>query len=1046
MNQYRTVARGVAGAIILSMAAATAAVFPASAQAQSAQLERIIQQERQAAQDLARFQREQIKPLAEELRILRDEERRARSEVQSISADAQERSRDVARARNNLRQLENQEFILNVDLSELAKTFRFFREARTNEAAIEFGQNIFKMLNGPNAQPPRRLNDIEEFVFREEIVFRRKMVAIIGPALVKIGELTTSIVANTRLLKSVGGLQNPGLNDGTYKAVFNITRKWARDIGQPLPGIDQKTAEAKDMAAELQRISNQQLFGNPDGRAAALEAVKRSRSVAEFILAAAEEKLAISQTALQEANAVLDEQSGEADKIEERLEKLREQERDLQQKVADLGQQSLQAQTSNILSQATGRRIAVSARLRVSNPFRSNFGRNNKVAVDDLTAALLDLPRKLSVNTSSTYEVEETVTCQVCQRRSSDSDEVVCRDETARTFRQISLPSDPDARYSTSPGNELRQRDKIVEGREAGQGFIRGRLNSKVASVTTADSPCGRVRVVQSGSPGVETEQHAVEALQVQNIRTVGADDEGRIDLIHVPASFDFEGFSRRTRGGIALRGDVVGASTSIGASLAVRPTLIGNTSGLDITRRDNSSDVAIVARDAGGDVQIAYFIRDESGRQVGRENVQVTSSALTGRIQKPGDNDDRLLALGETASFQIVIDGRASTSGWKVEWEGGQQGVEFSKETSFSGTRSATQVRFTDPKLVGKNFVMRARIKDGEEEIAQIQFPQHEMIIRMRDMRFVLAKSDIGVEAIDFFTPTAPNAFQGIEVQIRDSSRSAIPVAEAFRGRSVLSVRQIGLSVLNVGPNTEMGRTIEGRALASTTEVGSGLLEAIVDVQQAREQGVHFVGSGANTGRLRETVLLTLNRLFVEIQDGPNGQEFVLKSFGPARITGYNAVFNFTGGQTETASFQESAFGGEARVPVNGRNFIRADVARQNGRVVGSVSSALDGRPLPPTTVRLEIPPEGVSGGQVVVRGLIENIAHNDSFDLRCEWEVDPTLGTLRDETTSVSPTGETGGICINALTLSDDPSNVNRDVDIGIRISRQIGAGDPS
>lgn len=1037
MNQYRTVARGVAGAIILSMAAATAAVFPASAQAQS--LEQVVQQLNEKRRELQEFQSSKVKPKETEVREAQRQYNQTADVVDVARDGMREAQRVVNRYKAALRDLQDKQFILSFGTDELAGLFKKFDEATTNEEATRIGRLIFRARFGLSRQPPPNFTRLADVIFQEKIKFRREAVALIGPALIGIGQVVVSIVdVKTAGLKprqeAFGDFVGP-----FFKPVFTHLKIWSKIMGTPILPQDQLAKEAKRINGELTRIRDQDLFGHPEGREAAKKAIVEARASIEARLSKTQSVIDQGAGELAKAEDRLEEASEKVSKAQAELDELKKQEQPLLEAVRQLQQKSLEVQTKEILREATGRRIGVDGRLDLTDA--DGRGRSTAVvAVDNLTSAILNIPKRLRGHVSSTYEVEETIECEECRRRSSTSDEIVCTPRTVKTFRRISIPDDPDARMS-SGGGALRVTGRAVDGASPGEGVVRAFLPTGVANVRNENSVCGPIRVVQQG-PAKEIIGANVGVAKVSNLRFEGFDkDQKQIDLFVIAG--DTLGVTRADRTTLRLVADVEGPVPAFNRQLNLQPRISGSTRGLSFPggRQGQGSTLSVLARGGGANTDVAFVVEGDRGQELERVQMKVTSNALSARA--PGDE----LEIFEKGRFQILVGGRGNTNGFTAKWffsgisESGA--MSFQQETSFSGGRTSNEFFFETLAFAGAMIEVRADIFDGEKQIASVTFPEVRLIARLSDMRFVLAGSDIGVAALDIFTPINANLLPGIELQVRDVNRNKVTFNRFSSIRPTIT--QTGLPILKIGPNTDINRTIDGRAIASSTEVGSGTLVSEFDLRAAREKGIVFSNSGGRS-RIVESVLLTLNRLTVERQQGQNGEEFVLKSVGPAAITGYTATFHFTGGQTETTGFEASAFGGEARVLVNGRRFIRADVARQTGRVVGSVSSALDGQPLPPATVRLEIPPEGASGGSVVVRGIIENVQHNDSFDLRCEWEVDPTLGTLRDETTSVSPTGETGGICINALTLSDDPSNVNRDVNIGIRISRQIGSGDPS
>lgn len=1035
MNQYRTVARGFSGAIILCIAVVTATVSPTALKAQS--LEQVIRQLDQKQRELQDFQNSTIAPKEAEVRKAQADFNKASQAMEAARQDMRQVRKIVNQLKSALRQIQDKQFILSFGTDELAELFRKFDEATTNEEATRIGRQIFRARFGINREPPPNFTRLADVIFQEKIKFRREAVALIGPALVGIGQVVVKMVdVRTAALKpkpeAFGEAVGP-----FFKPVFTHLRILSNIIKKPFLPQDIAVKEAKEINNELTRIRDQDLFGHKEGREAAEKAIVAARAKVEAQLSGERRKLDDANKKLADAENELEELSELLAEFEAELAELKKQEEPLLEAVNSLREKSLEVQTKETLREATGRRIGVSASVALSDP--DGRGRPvGHVAVDELTAAVLGIPSRLKGRVSSTYEVEETIECEECRRRSEDSDEIVCTPRSATTFRRISIPTDPDARLIGR--GDVRTTGRAVDGAAPGEGEVFARLGSSVGGVRVEDSVCGRVRVIDRGPP-LEVLGAKVGVAKVSNLRLDGfAQGEDTVDLFVIAG--DTLGTTRADRASLRLVADIEGSVPFGARNLEIPPRISGRTRGLAFPngRGGRGSRLDIRATGGGGNADVAFVVEGDRGQELERIQMKVTSNAISART--PGDE----LELLQTGRFEIVIEGRADTSDLSVKWfhaspRTGE--LQMKQETRFSGSRSVNEVSFDTISLAGKFIRMQADIFKGGEKIADVQFPEVRMIARLADMRFVLAGSDIGVAALDIFTPINANLLPGIELQVRDVNRNKVTFNQFGNIRP--SISQTGLPILDIGPTTDINRTINGRAIASSTEVGSGTLVSEFDLRAAREAGIIFANSGGRS-RLVETVLLTLNRLTVERQPGQNGEEFVLKSVGPARITGYNAVFHFSGGQTETTGFEASTFGGEARVPVNGRRFLRADVVRQTGQVVGSVSSALDGQPLPPTTVRLEIPPEVRSGGSLVVRGIIENVQHNDSFDLRCEWEVDPTLGTLRDEITSVSPTGETGGICINALTLSDDPANVNRSVNVGIKVSRQIGAGDPS
>lgn len=749
----------------------------------------------------------------------------------------------------------------------------------------------------------------------------------------------------------------------------------------------------------------------------------------------------------------LEKARAELDEREVELAQLREREREMLGPIQDLRDKSNETVSRGILNggtgasnsngggtgqaqrETTGRRIGVKTGI-VSLTDAEGLGRPTGLAMDKLTSAITGLPTRLKATVASTYMIEEIIKCEECRRRSEDSDEVICTPRQVKNFRRVNIPSDTDAAI-VADGEALAVTGRAVDGGAPGSSRVFAQLSSGVAAIRRENSVCGQITVVESG-PAVDSRPgNAVDVFEVSNVRIEGV-PEGRdsLDLFVIGART--EGKSFKERGALELKADAKGpnANRLLGA-IRIPPRVTGRTRGLDVIDGP-SSRTGFIARDGGANAEVLFFIKDIRGTTLERHRSRVTTSNVDTRT--PGAE----LVMGDKGRFSVVIDGDADTSKLSVEWAisgASDSALGLKQTTGFSGKSANNVISFDSLDLAGATIQMRARVLEGTRLVASVSFPDVRLIARMSDLRFALAGSRISVAALDIFTPAPANALPGIELQLLDVNGDRVEGGRNSRLRP--SVRQEGLDVLRIGPNTEMNRTIEGRAIAGTAEVGSGLLVAELDLRQARERGVVFAGKSDSGGRLVENVLLTLNRLVIERHEGSQGEEFVLKAIGPAKMTGYRAVFTFGDGSSQATNFESNAFGGEARVPVNGRRFVRGDVARQSGTVVGSVSAELDGAPLPPPVVAVDIPAQGDAGGVIVVRGLIQNILHNDSFDLRCEWEVDGTLGAFKDPVTTVSPTGESGGICINSLTLSDDPANLNRDVGVSVKVSRQVGAG---
>lgn len=1023
------VATVLAGAVFLLF-------FDAASSAATAQsLEQIIQQLRQKQQEVSNFQRDRIRPKEEEIQKERADFRVTREAVEVARTGTREAQKVVRQLEAARRDIQDRQFILSFSTVELAELFKQFDQATTNEEGMRIGRLIFRARFGLNRQPPPNFTRLSDVIFQEKIKFRREAVALIGPALVGIGQVIVKMVdVRTAVLKPKNDilLQKVG---PFFKPTFTHLKIWSDIIGESILPQGQLSAEAKRVSGELTRIRDQNLFGNPNGREAAIKAGVEALASVEKRLAAEKSKLERATAVLADMDAELDKARAALDEKEAELASLKEQESAMLKTVRDLQDKSQEAQTRDILRQATGRRVGLSTSIASLSDIEG-LGRSGGLAVDDLTSAITGLPTRLKATIASTYMVEETIKCEECRRRSSDSDEVICTPRQVKSFRRVSIPSDSDARV-IADGPAISATGRAVDGAEPGASRVFARLGSGVASTRREQSVCGPVTVIETGPPADSAPGQAVNVLKVSNLRIEGIrEGQESVDLFVVGARS--EGVTFRDRATLNLRADVEGPGANFfGGAIKIPPRVTGTTRGLDFFDA-GTSRTNFVARDGGANAEVLYLIRDARGSTLERLRVKVTTSKIDTRA--PGEE----LVMRERGRFAVVIDGNADTSKLSVEWASqgateNELGIE--PETGFSGKQAVNEIRFDSLSLAGRTVQLRAKIKDGGVEIASVTFPPVRLIARLSDMRFVLSGSRIGVAALDIFTPAPANALPGIELQIRDLNGERVTVGRGSKLRPTL--RQEGLNALRIGRNTEMNRTIEGRAVAGSTEVGSGLLVAELDLREARQSGIIFSGSEGSGGRLVENVLVTLNRLSVERREGAQGEEFVLKATGPARMTGYQALFTFADGSTQNASFESSAFGGEASVPTNGRRFVRGDVARQSGTVVGTVTAELDGEPLPPPVVTVDIPSQGRAGGAIVVRGLIQNVQHNDSFDLRCEWEVDPVLGTFRDQITSVSPTGETGGICINTLTLSDDPANLNRDVGIDLKVSRQVGGG---
>jgi hypothetical protein len=1032
MNLYRKSIATAGAGFCLSLILLSGMLFSTAVHAQS--LEQIIQQLRQKEQELSDFRRKNIDPLETEIQEERNDFTTTRSAVEIARKGNKEAGKVVGRLKASLRDVQDKQFILSFGTVELAELFKKFDQATTNEEGTRIGRRIFRARFGINSQPPPDFTRLSDVIFSEKIKFRREAVALIGPALVGIGQILVKVVdIRTGVLKpkkdAFGELVGP-----LFKPVFTHLKIWSTAIGEPVLPQDRLAAEAKRVAKEMTRIRDQNLFGHPDGRDAAQKAAVEARASIETRLAKEEAKLEKITKIVEEMESILDTARAKLDEKEAKLAALRTQESALLVPIQDLRDKSKEAQSREILREATGLRIGLRTSI-VSMTDAEGRGRTGGLAVDDLTSALTGLPTRLKATIKSTYMVQETVKCEECRRR-GDSDDIVCTPREVQTFKQVTLPSDVDAAVFSN-NDAVSTSGRAIDGAQPGRGAVSARLQTGIKDVRTEDSVCGRITVVDRGPPADSAPGNTVEVYKLDNLRLSGVrSDEKSLDLFVVAR--DTLGRSFKEQGNLGLRADAEGPNAErFARNIRIQPNFSGRKRGLDINQR-NPTLTGFFARAGGADVEVSYVVRAVSGSTLQRLKTKVTTSAVGAR------SSGEELEMQDTGRFAVVIDGKADTSKLTVTWAANgvhMAAVGLEETTKFSGKTSNNDVSFDDIALAGAVLRVRAEVREGEKLVASIEFPEMRLIAKLSDMRFVLAGSNIRVAALDIFTPAPANALPGIQLQVLDANRAPIEFSSFAQIRP--DVRQEGLEILRIGQSTEMTRTIDGRAIAGTTEVGAGNLIAELDIRAARQAGVTFIREAQSTSRLVDNVLVTLNRLVIERQEGQQGQEFVLKSAGPARMTGYRAVFTFGDGSTQTTGFESSQFGGEARVPVNGRRFVRGDVTRQSGTIVGTVRADLDGAPLPPPIVTIDIPPEGRSGSSLVVRGQIQNIKHNDSFDLRCEWEVDPAFGTFKDAVTPVSPTGESGGICINNLTLSDDPANLNRDVGVNIKVSRQVGAG---
>ncbi|MEM7406343.1 MAG: hypothetical protein AAF458_13680 [Pseudomonadota bacterium] len=1004
-------------------------------------------------------QRNEVRKLATDVSVLEN----ARGTISGLQ-DRVKRSIDdarqkVGRAKANRRRIDNHLSKLQSSIFEQAQLIKQYREATDNETAIRIARRLFLAVNGRNTVPPRRLNTLDDFVLQHRLKLRGHAAALVGNALGTLGKLVVDSFSQLKdlprnaksLADEVVGIVEKPLEALKGKVADEVKGRISDKLTAKFEESSETFAKMQDLLKDpadideaIQQIRedsrkqlNESLFGNKDGREAAIAETRKALAASENQLAAAELALQAAQTPMPAIIEALAE-------FDDLLEQPR---KDLTQ--AQLALRELEEQREQLIVDASRGRVKFSDSRQLVKEVATSVGlssagrRSYDLAADGVTEALLGLPQRGSVTAAASGSLEYRGECEVCKR--TDDGETRCT-----THQRSSVVQEPRINIVpklTLEGNAATLSGSRVSGREAGQATLSARATPGLRQVSTSAHPqCGgnNQRIVEGPGPATSVQINVSKVTEFET--SLREPQELRLFKDSETATAGNSSFFLpRVRVSLLARIELPDGKISEMRNFppgVVRSRLATGASAFTLSGSDG---VALVRPQKAGRTQVEFLVNDARGKVAERiRSADIRVGEISAERKLPSGSRGVDLPSGSTARFTISVDGPLDTSNWTVDWAvngvplsavGPGKSIDFKKSTPFLGRRAVNSLTPTGVTSLGRELTVSARIMDGTNSIGSFNFAPIRPLLRVQDMRFTFKDTNIGVEALDLFTPAPTTQLAPIVLQFRTSQRREVDVPSSFS-----RIQVIGLPALTVKDGIEVGfSSLSGRGIVGSKQTGRGVVVAKFDDIDARNRGIIFQGNSTVAD-----VAVTLNRLTFRRSGAGGDERYVLDVLGPADMSRYKARF-LLGSRTVESGFRNEGVKSVASVPVSAGVLDAVEVVNANGRTLGRLEVGLDGTPLPDLVMSLRVPPRAAPGQPVVVALNISNLPFEEAFDFRCKWQLDPAFGTLDHAENNVSPLSGNRGICVNTLRLNDDDRLVGRELPLSVDVVRQVGTRPP-
>lgn len=732
------------------------------------------------------------------------------------------------------------------------------------------------------------------------------------------------------------------------------------------------------------------------------------------------------------------------------------------------------------------------------------YRRQVDLALDEVTAHNLNFPRSAAYTLPIQLSQAGAVPCLYNCRSSKDGKSSTCSRSTMNVVRGgPSLPHYGDiAPVVEGGGLRVEQKQGLLVAVAAGEGKVSapevsGMVGTKWARHALYDQrPTHgsqmRGQSIQAGCdsdawPEMGTLQgqgshpyavHQITALRLLDQRPVKSGSgyeqialsEGQaLDLFQAASG----GVSLHRQGWATLYPEITvstGKNQRQRGVARLRASLEGDSGAFSLDNRGR----IVLHPQSPGRATLRYALADARDQAHFEQSAALTSSRIHGlewdavHYIEPGARHTLTLPIGETLSLRFVVEGEADMAKYRVRWTARRaeaaQGVRFAESSGFrrDGGRWIAENRIQfDARRIKGEFAERGHPgnvldRSALHLLAELLNPEGEIIatqngpqitpglppINQIGLALLENRVAIPVQALDFFLPAPPGGRLG-----------ALGLILGYPGGRLITPLWLA-EVNQLGVFPETFRIDKGRYSRSTGEMrlygdrhrtdissrdsGTGIVHASIDRLLAGEHGLTLA-----VDHLEDRLPLYFNKLVVDRLGATNAPApFRLEVIGPTDVSAYTARWRFADGATETTRFE----GRGSRTEQPHDRFEQVELVAASGKVVAVYVGGRDGPPLPMPNIRVQSLPGDllVPGAKVRVSASISDLHERDAADHFCQWEVDPTFGSVSPAQSEVRASLIFGS-CETTLTLSSNPDIAGQHFPVKARLVRKTGVVTP-
>ncbi|WP_281016359.1 MULTISPECIES: hypothetical protein [unclassified Minwuia] len=460
-----------------------------------------------------------------------------------------------------------------------------------------------------------------------------------------------------------------------------------------------------------------------------------------------------------------------------------------------------------------------------------------------------------------------------------------------------------------------------------------------------------------------------------------------------------------------------------------------------DFNAAQDGTGVAFTALRPGSGTY-TVFIEDDLGDRYFEKTLDLTANGIGMEVEPltaAAEFFDPVIDLVTQNAVRIIVDGPARMSGYRVRWSadnGVQVTTPLARFRSQGGVSVAsTSLTATDlAEATGKRYNVTAELLSPDGVILARGSKEVVASIVGNDLRLVAKDTNVGIAAKDIFIPARRNDFGQFGVQVLTGG----PRIEA--PLRFFDARVIGNGFLRFDGDTLRASfdALGGGADTSTRDTGN-FVARVAPQEVSPGSSPRFILPPRRSNS--DSAFVTVNKLNVKQREGGNGIQTVLEVFGPADMASYRARFVLRDGGTIDGTFEKGDAAAEAVAEVAPDAVRAAQVIAQGGRVLGEFRLGDDGPVLGPPQFTFRIPNTAAPGQSVVIFANVLNVPFDDAGDFDCRWQADPAFGTFDRSFVTLAPVSGNAGLCVNTLTIADDPQLIGREAPIEVELIRIVG-----